>query len=158
MIIFEEQLSIKAMSEPSSIEALRSKGLKVTPQRIAVFEAVLKRKNHPTAIEISEYIKKEHPHISVGTVYKVLDLLVEKGLLKKVKSEKEVMRYDAFTAPHHHLYDSESDRILDFEDPELDRILQDYFSRKKIEGFKIKDISLQIIGEFHPQNNKKISV
>jgi len=85
-------------------------------------------------------------------VYKVLDLLVEKGLLKKVKSEKEVMRYDAFTSPHHHLYDSESDCIIDFEDPELDRILRNYFGKKKIDGFKIKDISLQIIGEFHRNN------
>lgn len=129
-------------------ENLKQKGLKITPQRIAIYEAVLKLKNHPTAENIIDYIKKNHPNISVGTVYKVLDSLVENDLLKKVKNEKDVMRYDAIMQRHHHLYCSETDKIEDFDDPELDKIITEYFSKKKIKGFKIKDISLQITGEF----------
>jgi Fur family peroxide stress response transcriptional regulator len=129
-------------------EQLKQKGLKVTPQRIAIYEAVVKLKNHPTADNIIEYIKKNHPNISIGTVYKVLDSLVENQLLKKVKNEKDVMRYDAIMQKHHHLYCSETDKIEDFEDHELDKLLTDYFAKKKIKGFKVKDISLQITGEF----------
>lgn len=58
------------------------------------------------------------------------------------------MRYDAIMQKHHHLYCSETDKIEDFKDPELDKIIADYFSKKKIKGFKVKDISLQITGEF----------
>lgn len=134
-------------------ENLKHKGLKITPQRIAIYEAVLKLKNHPTAENIIDYIKKNHPNISVGTVYKVLDSLVENDLLKKVKNEKDVMRYDAIMQTHHHLYCSETDKIEDFDDPELDKIITEYFSKKKIKGFTIKDISLQITGEF--KNIKK---
>jgi Fur family peroxide stress response transcriptional regulator len=129
-------------------EQLKHKGLKVTPQRIAIYEAVVKLKNHPTAENIIDYIKKNHPNISVGTVYKVLDSLVENHLIKKVKNEKDVMRYDAIMQKHHHLYCAETDKIEDFEDPELDKLIAEYFSKKKIKGFKVKDISLQITGEF----------
>lgn len=129
-------------------EQLKQKGLKVTPQRIAIYEAVVNLKNHPTAENIIDSIKKKHPSISVGTVYKILDSLVENRLLKKVKNEKDVMRYDAMIHKHHHLYCSDTDKIEDFDDPELDKIIADYFSKKKIKGFKVKDISLQITGEF----------
>lgn len=129
-------------------EQLKTKGLKITPQRMAIYEAVFKLKNHPTADNIIDYIKKNHPNISTGTVYKVLDSFVENNLLKKVKSEKDVMRYDAILQQHHHLYCTESERIEDFEDPELDAIVSQYFAKKNIQGFTIKDISLQITGEF----------
>lgn len=129
-------------------EQLKQKGLKVTPQRMAIYEAVTKLKNHPTAENVIDYIKKNHPNISVATVYKVLDSLVENQLLKKVKNDKDIMRYDAFTQKHHHLYCAETEKIEDYEDPELDKLITEYFSRKKIKGFKIKDISLQITGEF----------
>ena len=95
---------------------LSEKGLRVTPQRIAILGAILKLNNHPTAENIIEYIKKNHPNISIGTVYKVLDSFVENNLLKKVKTESGIMRYDPLQASHHHLYCEESDRIEDYED------------------------------------------
>ena len=129
-------------------EQLKSKGLKVTPQRVAIYEAVAELHNHPTAENIIEYIKTNHPNISVGTVYKVLDSLVENNLLRKVKNEKDIMRYDAIMSHHHHLYCSETDRIEDFEDPQLDQFITDYFKKKKIKDFKVQDIKLQITGTF----------
>ena len=136
------------MNSDQIIMQLKEKGLKVTPQRVAIYEAVIKLRNHPSAEKVIEYIKKNHPNISVGTVYKVLDSLVEQQLLRKVKSEKDVMRYDAHLQQHHHLYCKETERIEDFEDPELDAMINEYFNKKKIKGFKVKDISLQITGEF----------
>jgi len=136
------------MTTNNIIQLLKQKGLKVTPQRVAIFEAVIKLKNHPTAEKVTEYIKKNQPNISVGTVYKVLESLVENQLLKKVKNEKDVMRYDAITHHHHHLYCNDTQRIEDFEDHELDGMIKEYFSKKKIKGFKVKEITLQITGEF----------
>ena len=129
-------------------EQLRKKGLKITPQRLAIFEAVVSLKNHPTAEKIIEYIRINHPNISVGTVYKVLDSLTENDLLIKVKSEKDIMRYDALVAHHHHLYCADTDRIEDYEDPELDKLINAYFEKKQIQDFNIRDIKLQITGTF----------
>jgi len=130
------------------INKIADKGLKVTPQRIAILEAITNLRNHPTAENVIEYIRKNHPSIAIGTVYKILDALAEHELIRKVKTDRDVMRYDAFLDNHHHLYCLESDRIEDYRDDELNDILEDYFRRKKIPGFQIKDIKLQIIGKF----------
>ena len=126
---------------------LIEKGLKVTPQRIAILEAIFKLDNHPSAENIIDYIRKNHPHISIATVYKVLDALVENKLIKKVKTEKDYMRYDAIMESHHHIYFSDSERIEDYNDNELNELLEKYFEKKKIPDFKIEDIKLQIIGK-----------
>lgn len=127
---------------------LIDKGLKVTPQRIAILDAIVKLNNHPSAENIIDYIRKNHPNIATATVYKVLDALVENELIAKVKTEKDIMRYDACLENHHHLYSSDSDRIEDYTDDELNEILKKYFEKKGITGFKIEDIKLQIIGKF----------
>ena len=130
-------------------ENLREKGLKVTPQRVAIFEAILELDNHPTAEGIIDFIKISHPNISVGTVYKVLDLFVENNFIKKVKTDKDVMRYDPLLSNHHHLYCSETERIEDFEDDALNKIINEYFNNNKIKNFKIGEIKLQITGKFN---------
>jgi Fur family transcriptional regulator, peroxide stress response regulator len=133
-------------------DKLIEKGLKVTPQRVVILEAIIKLNNHPTAENIIDYIRHNHPNIATATVYKVLDALVARELIKKVKTEKDVMRYDAITESHHHLYCSESDRIEDFFDTELSEMIAKYFDRKKIPDFKIEDVKLQIIGKFLNDN------
>lgn len=127
---------------------LKDKGLKVTPQRLAVLNAIAHLKNHPTTENIIGFIRKKHPNIATGTVYKVLDVLVEHQLLKRVKTGKDVMRYDAVTEKHHHLYCTESERIEDYMDHELDQILEEYFRKKGIPDFEVEDIRLQINGKF----------
>jgi Fur family peroxide stress response transcriptional regulator len=131
---------------------LQEKQLKVTPQRIAIYDAICKLNNHPTAENIIDYIKKNHPNISVGTVYKVLDCFTENNLLKKVKTERDIMRYDAMLNGHHHLYCADTDRIEDYEDEQLDKLISNYFRKKKIKNFSVQEIKLQITGKF---KNKK---
>lgn len=133
---------------------LSEKGLKITPQRIAILEAIVKLNNHPTADRIIEFIRTNHPNVAVGTVYKVLDTLAEKKIIRKVKTDKDIMRYDAVTENHHHLYCSESDKIEDYIDLELNNLIDKYFKKKKIPNFKIEDIKLQISGKFTNQKSK----
>ncbi len=143
------------MNSTEAADKLKQKSLRVTPQRVAVFQIVCRLNNHPTAENIIRSIRESHPNISVGTVYKVLDTLVECNLLGKVKTEKGTMRYDPVLSGHHHLYCKETDRIADYEDPELDKMLEAYFSKKKIENFTIKDIKLEITGNFKTKAHGK---
>jgi Fur family peroxide stress response transcriptional regulator len=129
-------------------DQLSEKGLRVTPQRIAILGAILNLNNHPTAENIIEYTKKNHPNISVGTVYKVLDSFVENNLIKKVKTDRGIMRYDPLQSSHHHLYCMDTDRIEDYKDEQLDELIIDYFNKKGIKNFNIQNIQLQITGTF----------
>jgi Fur family peroxide stress response transcriptional regulator len=127
---------------------LISKGLKITPQRLAVIEALYALKNHPCAESIIAFINKKHPNISTGTVYRILETFHEKGLVQKVVTEKDTMRYDIITEKHHHLYSIDSEMIEDYFDNELNEIIEEYFSKKKIPDFQIEEFKLQIIGKF----------
>lgn len=133
---------------------LKDKGLKVTPQRLAVLDALHHLRNHPTTEHILDYIRKSHPNIASGTVYKVLDTLVDHQLISRVKTEKDIMRYEARTEKHHHLYCAESDRIEDYVDHDLDQILKSYFRKKEIPGFRVEEIRLQINGKFSGKKRK----
>jgi len=134
---------------------LLEKNLKITPQRIAVLDALTNLKNHPTADNVIEFIRKFHPNIAIGTIYKTLETFVEKGIVKKVKTEKDVMRYDPILDNHHHLYSSDTEHIEDYYDEELDRIIDNYFKKKKIPNFTVEDIKVQIIGKFKNKQSVK---
>lgn len=129
-------------------DTFTEKGLKITPQRIVILEAIYKLDNHPTVEDILTYIRKDNPNIATGTVYKVLDTLVENAIIKRVKTDKDIMRYDGMVEKHHHLYCSTCDLIEDYVDEELDELLRNHFKNKNIEGFKMEDIVLQIRGTF----------
>lgn len=129
-------------------ERLVEKGLKVTPQRIAILEAIYSLNNHPSAEMIMKYIRDRYPGIASGTIYKVLDVLIEHRLIDRVKTDKDIMRYDGILENHHHLYSSDSEEIKDYVNNELDQLLKDYFEKNAIEEFEIEGIKLQINGRF----------
>lgn len=128
-------------------DKLSEKGLKITPQRTIILEAVYNL-NHPTAEDVIKFITQKHSNIAVGTVYKILDKFVETGLIKRITTEKDIIRFDGLTAQHHHLYGLDSQRIEDYIDEELDRLLKNYFKKKRMENFNIEEFSLQMKGTF----------
>ncbi|MBN1952802.1 MAG: transcriptional repressor [Bacteroidales bacterium] len=128
---------------------LTQKGLKVTPQRMAILEAVFSLNNHPTAENILDFVRNRIPSVATGTVYNILETLVTKKIISRVKTDHDVMRYDGVSEQHHHLYCSECDLIEDYFDDELDRILKNYFKDKDIPGFNLDNIVLQIRGTFN---------
>ncbi|HAX92766.1 MAG TPA: hypothetical protein DCY25_02260 [Bacteroidales bacterium] len=136
------------MPDRSIIKILTDNNLKVTPQRTAVLEVIYNLNNHPSADIIIDYLRLNFPHIPLSTVYKILDVFVEKGIVTKVMTGDDVMRYDFVRDKHHHLYCAESDRIEDYFDRKLDKIIEDYLGKNPIPNFRIKDVKLQITGNF----------
>jgi len=143
------------MANKTVIKILVENNLKVTPQRTAVLEVALNLHNHPTADYIAQYLRLSYPHIPIGTVYKILDTFVKKRIIEKVMTGDDIMRYEPVKEKHHHIYSAESERIEDYYDDDLNKILADYFRRKKIPDFTIEDFKLQIVGKFKPKNEKK---
>ncbi len=129
-------------------EKLYRVGLKVTPQRVSVIESFDEAPKHPTAEQIIATVRLKNPHIATGTIYNILETFVEKGIICRVKTDRDIMRYDSVPITHHHLYCSQSESISDYYDDELNKILEEYFKRKRIDNFSVEDIRLQIIGKF----------
>jgi Fur family transcriptional regulator, peroxide stress response regulator len=130
-------------------EVLADHGLKVTPQRVAVYEAISKMNNHPNADTIIEFIKKKYPNIAVGTVYNTLETFAEKGIINRIKTNGDVMRYDAALHRHHHLYSIDARRIEDYYDEELNQYVVEFMKKRNIPNFTIKDVNIQIVGSFN---------
>jgi Fur family transcriptional regulator, peroxide stress response regulator len=122
-------------------------GLKVTHQRLVLYEAVRHMQHHPTVEQIYEVVRPEHPTLSLATVYKNLEAFFHHGLIGKVFSPEGHMRYDPRTENHGHIYCANTKEIIDFYDEELNQLITDFFRKKKVNNLRIKNISLQINGE-----------
>ena len=127
---------------------LKNSGLRVTPQRVAVLSTLIESDKHPDADQIAKVVRAQHSNIAVGTIYHILDNLVQKGIINKVQTEQNVVRYDAIVEPHIHLYSGEENRIEDYFDKEFFDLIEDYLQKKKIKGFKVKDVRIKFLGEF----------
>ncbi|KAF5081217.1 Fur family transcriptional regulator [Acetobacterium wieringae] len=111
-------------------DMIRSVGLKATPQRISVLKVLSEMTSHPSADMLMEALENQGYVMSVGTIYNILETFSEKGLILKLKDNQEVMRFDANTQFHVHIYNKENNGICDYYDPELEILLSDYFKNK----------------------------
>jgi Fur family transcriptional regulator, peroxide stress response regulator len=84
------------------IQTLKSKGLRVTPQRFAVYAHLRSRYDHPTVEQIQTTLNQDFPVSSQATVYSALQALRDVGLVREVLLEEGVSRYDANVESHHH--------------------------------------------------------
>lgn len=126
-------------------QILKEYGLKVTPQRLAVYQALCVL-GHPYADDIVNYVRKENPNISVATIYNTLDHFREKNLLFRLETCHDKMRYDCGMHQHYHICDPVRDMMIDYNDPDLNDLLKSYFANQKLDHVEIRDIRLTIVG------------
>ena len=92
------------MRTPTELTSLfRERGLKVTPQREAVFRALLGNEAHPTAESVHAVVTVEMPNVSLRTVYQVLNDLAEMGEIHSLDLGTGAARFDPNVDSHHHL-------------------------------------------------------
>jgi Fur family peroxide stress response transcriptional regulator len=84
------------------VQTLRTKGMRVTPQRYGVYANLRSRTDHPTAEQLLSDLNRDFPISSQATIYSSLQALREAGLVREVLLEEGVSRYDANVDPHHH--------------------------------------------------------
>ena len=146
--------NIKNIDLQSLKERLAEHGLKATSQRLIIYQELLRRNDHPTAEIILERIRPHHPSVSLATVYKTMEALVAAGLAKKVKTGDDILRFDAKTETHNHIYCTNTNQIIDFEDAELENMLGRYFAQTRFSNFKVSDFQLQVNGEIMNKEKK----
>jgi len=124
------------------IQKLKAAGLKITPQRLAVLEAVKSFDGyHPTAEDVYKKVKEKYPAISLSTVYRVLDKLVEIGEIKEIVVSSSERRYDSRKGAHYHFVCKNCKRIFDVS-PDMVKIIWE----KPLEGKKILNQNFVVVG------------
>ncbi|WP_437735984.1 Fur family transcriptional regulator [Sorangium sp. So ce1335] len=86
----------------SMLACVRSSGLKLTPQRLAIVRELAADPTHPTAQELFERLRPALPTMSFATVYNTLDALASAGLCVALSLSPGASRFDPNMAPHHH--------------------------------------------------------
>ncbi len=76
---------------------------RMTHQRQVILEEIQKVNTHPTADEVYELVRKQLPRISLGTIYRNLEILSASGLIQKIGPLSNQMRFDGITKKHYHL-------------------------------------------------------
>jgi Fur family peroxide stress response transcriptional regulator len=100
----------------------RTHGLKITPQRIAVYKALKKAKDHPCADNIHKLLLTDFPNISLDTVNRTLLTFARIQIIDVVEGQGDPRRFDPNLEKHHHFYCLSCNTIIDFHDPDLTHI------------------------------------
>ena len=94
-------------------ETIHGRGLRMTDQRRAVFDALMGKRDHPTAVEVFMRVKGKMPSISLATVYNCLETLSDCGLVKSVNHDREPSRYCPNLNEHAHFFCTSCGSVMD---------------------------------------------
>ncbi len=106
------------MNKEDMISQLREKGLKLTPQRLAIIEALIKNcAAHPGASLIYKEARKKAKSVSLSTVYATLKEFSENGLIRSLEFDRMENRYDGNLSEHINLICESCGTIIDYNLP-----------------------------------------
>lgn len=132
-------------------ERLNRHGLKATPQRVLVYEAMC-RLGHASADSVYRHLGGPGSPLTIATVYNVLESMTEAGLLALRPSFKGKMFFDVNTDSHFHIYRKDTGTVSDFRDEKLLEAVGEGIRGNLPEGLVLDGVEIQII--CHEPNNE----
>lgn len=130
---------------PKFRKLLKDKGLRATPQRLAVHECMMEL-GHASADMVAEHIAaNSNTDVTVATVYNILLSLAEKGIYGRRFSTNNKMYFDVTPSKHIHLYDTKNNEFKDVADHELISMAEAHFKGRRFRGYRIDRIEIQIV-------------
>lgn len=140
------------LTEQEFRQALRACSLKATPQRLAVHAAMLALE-HAGADSVAAWLA-EHgaASVTVASVYNTLSRLAKAGIYRSRMSADAKMYFDANPSKHIHFYDSVNHTYRNLYDEELYALVEERLKRRRLKGYKIDGIDLQVV--CHPTRRK----
>lgn len=114
---------------------LRDRGLKVTPQRMAIYSVLINTKSHPSAETIFKTLEPKNPTMSLATVYKTLESFKETGLVNEINLGDGFSRYDGITEFHPHVICTKCGNVIDAQLENINPLIENI---ENSTGFKIQ--------------------
>lgn len=128
-------------------DRIKSVGLKATPQRISMLRILSETDEHPSAEMLMEKLRDEGIIMSVGTIYNILEIFAEKGLILKLHDNNEVMRFDARTDFHIHIFNHETNEIEDYYDDDFELVVKDYLKDRLPARVSLDSINISLVSQ-----------
>ena len=104
------------------INQCKRAGLRITPQRIAIYRELVVNKEHPSAEMLYEKVRKSYPNISLDTVNRTLLTLNDLGIANIVEGSGDAKRFDGDADKHQHFKCIKCKKIIDFHYKPFDNI------------------------------------
>jgi len=101
------------MEIKDTIALLKSRGYRITPQRVAIIRILKDYEGHPGAEEVFRYAIQLYPNISMATVYNVMEVLEKEGIIRAIAVSKNLRRYDSNIKPHSHFICNSCRKVFD---------------------------------------------
>lgn len=117
--------------------------LRMTTQRKVILEELKKVTSHPTAGELCEMVRRRLPRISLGTVYRNLEILSREGIIQKLDVGGNEMRFDGDISNHYHLRCLICGRV---DDADVEPIQGLDRQREGMRGYQIQGHRLEFVG------------
>jgi len=137
-------MNTRMKSTPADVrQRFREKGLKLTPQRYAIYEMMIHTDSHPTVEDIYHAVQPMFPMLSLNTVYYTLTSLKKAGLIADVPVQEGAARFDANMDRHHHLVCLKCRKIEDLYDDALDQLK---ISAKSTNGYLVESHRVEFRG------------
>ncbi len=114
-----------------------------TKQRKVILEELNHLTSHPTASELYEIVRQRLPRISLGTVYRNLELLTRMGLTQKLKISDSETRFDGNRERHYHVRCTRCRRVDDLHNAPANPVSEEI---KSLDGYEILGFHLEFIG------------
>jgi len=123
---------------------LKAKGLKSTPQRMAVHKAMLALE-HACAEQVAAEIKlKGGTPITTSSVYNILSQLSSIGIYRQVSTPDSKMFFDIETLPHAHIFNKKTNELVNIPDEGIMQIVGEHFLKKRFRGLKVENIDITL--------------
>lgn len=117
--------------------------LTMTRQRRLILEELSKVTSHPTADEVFRMVRERLPHVSLGTVYRNLEILAQAGVIRKLQVGGSQMRFDANATTHTHIRCSGCGRV----DDALVEPGEGFAAAfRDVRGYDVRGFSLELVG------------
>jgi len=152
MNMFHHEPAPCPLEDTALRRALEEAGWRYTRQRAAVFAYLHASSGHPTAEQVFAAVRRHMPNISLATVYKALEALVDARLAHRIAGDHGPTRYDGRSEPHYHLRCERTGEVMDLPlpyDPALlDKLDPQLVETLRRQGFEITGHRLELVGRF----------
>lgn len=125
-------------------EPLKERGIRVTPQRAYIWQALVGSGKHFTAEELKEQVEKALPGLEVSTVYRTLEALNEAGLVVESRLPEGPRIFEANPTPHPHLICERCDNLFHLETADY-RLMLESLNREAT-GFEVRKLHVFATG------------